>query len=171
MNIFKNYCIVVMGHTEGVIDEINGVSDLTPPNILDAKGILLSTFSSVFNISELNETFKTFKRSFLIFELDDKTSGVNITNKNIHNGLFGFLKTTNTLFTSDEFLRAIEMTSETKNRVVPIKRSLIKEKSLTIEDVAKMTKTDKEELQNKLIDRGVENLTEEDKKILQNLWK
>ena len=47
------------------------------------------------------------------------------------------------------------MTSDTKNRVVSMKRSVIKEKSLTIEDVSKMTKTDKEKLQNKLIDRGI----------------
>ena len=171
MKIFKNYCIVVMGHTVGVEDEIKAISDITPPNILDAKGILISTFSSPFNVNELNDMFKSYNRSFLLFELDENSSGVNITNKNIHNGLFGFLKKTNNLFTSEDFLKAIEMTSDTKNRVVSMKKSVIKEKFITLEDMAKMSKKDKEEFQNKLIDRGVENLTEEDKKMLQNLWK
>ena len=59
---FKNYCIVVMGDTLGVQSEIQKISETTP-NILDAKGILISTFSSIANVDELTEWFKSNKRS------------------------------------------------------------------------------------------------------------
>ena len=41
---FRNYCIVVMGETEGVIPEITKISE-TIPSVLDGGGVVISTFS------------------------------------------------------------------------------------------------------------------------------
>ena len=90
---FRNYCIVVMGDTLGVQAEIQKISETTP-NVLDAKGILISTFSSLVELNELKEWFKENKRSFLIFDLDEESSGFNIMKKNVEDGLFGFLRFT-----------------------------------------------------------------------------
>jgi excinuclease UvrABC helicase subunit UvrB len=126
---FRNYCIVVMGDTLGVQAEIQKVSETTP-NVLDAKGILISTFSSLVELNELKEWFKENKRSFLIFDLDEESSGFHIMKKNIEDGLFGFLKNTNTNELTEKFAKAVEYSSITKT-------VNIKEKKISLEDQLK----------------------------------
>lgn len=119
---FRNYCIVVMGDTLGVQAEIQKISETTP-NILDAKGILIATFSSLAEPNELKEWFKENKRSFLVFDLDEESSGYHIVKKNIHDGLFGFLKNVNTDELTEKFAKAVEYSSNTKT--VKIKENKI----------------------------------------------
>lgn len=88
---FRNYCIVVMGDTKDVLGEIIKVSD-TKPNVLDAKGILIATFSSLAEPRELTDYFKLNGRNFLIFDLNSQNSGFHMTKNEINEGLFGFLK-------------------------------------------------------------------------------
>ena len=126
---FRNYCIVVMGDTLGVQAEIQKISETTP-NVLDAKGILISTFSSLVELNELKEWFKENKRSFLIFDLDEESSGFNIMKKNVEDGLFGFLKNTNTNELTEKFAKAVEYSSMTKT-------VNIKEKKISLEDQLK----------------------------------
>jgi excinuclease UvrABC helicase subunit UvrB len=126
---FRNYCIVVMGDTLGVQAEIQKISETTP-NVLDAKGILISTFSSLVELNELKEWFKENKRSFLIFDLDEESSGFHIIKKNIEDGLFGFLKNTNTNELTEKFAKAVEYSSITKT-------VNIKEKKISLEDQLK----------------------------------
>lgn len=126
---FRNYCIVVMGDTLGVQAEIQKISETTP-NVLDAKGILISTFSSLVELNELKEWFKENKRSFLIFDLDEESSGFNIIKKNVEDGLFGFLKNTNTNELTEKFAKAVEYSSMTKT-------VNIKEKKISLEDQLK----------------------------------
>jgi excinuclease UvrABC helicase subunit UvrB len=126
---FRNYCIVVMGDTLGVQAEIQKISETTP-NVLDAKGILISTFSSLVELNELKEWFKENKRSFLIFDLDEESSGFHIMKKNIEDGLFGFLKNTNTNELTEKFAKAVEYSSITKT-------VNIKEKKISLEDQLK----------------------------------
>jgi hypothetical protein len=110
---FRNYCIVVMGDTLGVQAEIQKISEIDP-NILDAKGILIATFSSLAEPNEITEWFISNNRSFLVFDLDKESSGVNITKKDIHEGLFGFLRGLNMDDMNDKFMKSIELSSETK---------------------------------------------------------
>jgi hypothetical protein len=79
-----------MGDTKGVSIDIEKVSD-GKPNILDAKGIVISTFSSALEPKELTDWFKLNNRNFFVFDLDSENSGFNIIKKEIHEGLFGFL--------------------------------------------------------------------------------
>ena len=51
---FRNYCVVILGDTKNVKDEIQKVSE-TEPNVLDAKGIVIATFSSLMEPIELND--------------------------------------------------------------------------------------------------------------------
>lgn len=110
---FRNYCIVVMGDTLGVQEEIQKVSEITP-NILDAKGVLIATFSSLAEPSELKEWFTENKRSFLVFDLDKDSSAFNIVKQNINEGLFGFLRDSNPEEMTENFAKAIELSSNTK---------------------------------------------------------
>ena len=47
----RNYCVIIMGDTKDVFLEIEKVSD-DKPNVLDAKGIVIATFSSTLIINE-----------------------------------------------------------------------------------------------------------------------
>ena len=81
-----------------------------------------------------------------MFDLNDENSGVNITNKDIHKGLFGFIKEN-------------------------IQKDEIILNELTEADIEKLNPMEKKELFDKLLDKGVMNLTENDKKIMPFLVK
>jgi len=173
---FRNYCIVVMGTMDGsdVRLEIEKIAE-SKINVLDARGLLIATFTSGVSPKELTDWFKLNKRNFLLFDLNDDNSGFNITKKDIHEGLFGFLSEMSNKDLEDktvEFLKDIEMTSDTKNFTSFVKenRKKVKVKKITKEDVKKMTIKEKQELQDSIIDNGVENMTEYDKEILSFLW-
>jgi len=83
-----------MGDTQNVLAEIIKVSE-TKPNVLDAKGILIATFSSVAEPRELTDYFKLNGRNFLIFDLNSENSGFHMVKNEINEGLFGFLKDMN----------------------------------------------------------------------------
>ena len=83
-----------MGDTRDVIGEIIKVSE-TKPNILDAKGILIATFSSVAEPRELTDYFKLNGRNFVICDLNSENSGFHMIKDEINEGLFGFLKDMN----------------------------------------------------------------------------
>lgn len=169
---FKNYCIVFMGDTTNCLETLNQLSEM-PPRILNAKGILISTFTSVLNVNEITAFYKMENKNFLVFELDDKKSGYNITKKNISDGLFSFL---DDIKSGDDLVKKVFMDS---NRA---KNSKISTKNLDVDtvkdeyeisevDIEKMVPSEKQEMINKLIDNGVENLTEKDKKLLELLSK
>ncbi len=170
---FKNYCIVIIGNTDGVYSEIESISE-NKPNVVDGKGLLIATFTSVNTVKELDEQFKFFNRNFLLFELNPNSSGFNITKENIHEGLFGFLRD----FTDDKLrdrtealIREINSTAETKDKQISFKTKktpVEKEKKITDKDLAEMSKKQKEELFDKLFS-NIENLSDYDKEILQKL--
>lgn len=157
-----------MGDTLGVQAEIQKISETTP-NVLDAKGILISTFSSLAEPNELTEWFKENKRSFLVFELDQKTSGFNITKKQIHEGLFGWLDKIDTNVMSDEFFKSMSE-SVIKSKLKPLRKEL-KINKLDEKLINNMSPKERHEKLNELIDNGLENLSEEDKKLLPLLAK
>jgi len=170
---FRNYCLVIIGDTSGVLAEIEKVSETTP-NILDGKGLIIATFSSAVSPSELNQWFKLNKRNFLVFDLNTNNSGFNINKKDIHEGLFGFLNKTNLEDKSDDLLREILLTSDTRSDrifVKPIIDAETIEVIITEKDIEKMSKYEREELFNKIIDNGVDKMSENDKKVLNFLSK
>jgi hypothetical protein len=171
--MFRNYCIVVMGDTLGSQEEIMKVSEIKP-NVLDAKGILIATFSCIIEPSELTEWFISRNRSFLLFDLNETSSGFNITKKEIHEGLFGFLKNLNVDQLNEDFLRSIQLSSETKVTKAENKKTQKEAKNKNLLDKAKIEKMsnhEKDELLNQLIDNGLEKLSEHDKTLLYLLAK
>jgi hypothetical protein len=158
---FKNYCVLLMGRTEGSALEIEKISD-SKPNILNAKGIVIATFTSFVSVQEISAWFKMNKRSFFVFELNDETSDCFIDKVAIQEGLFGFLKNVDKDKLEEktsEFLGAVGVEVPTV------------ENELTESDIMALTQEEKDDLLNKFIDNGCENLTEEDKKIINLLSK
>jgi len=162
-----------MGNTAGVQSEITKICE-GEPNVLDAKGIIISTFTSAGEPIELTSWFTENNRNFLLFDLDKEYSGYNILKKEIHDGLFGFLKHINTDEMSDNFLKNMSFSSENKEvkKVNKNSNDFIKIKNkLNKKSIEKMSVVEKQELLNELIDSGLQNLTENDKKLLTLLAK
>jgi hypothetical protein len=151
-----------------VVADIEKISESTP-SILDGKGVVLATFTSIAEVGELTDIFKTAEHNFLLFELSPKSAGFNFLKKNIQKGLFGFLDTTDLADKDAKFMNEINMSSTTRNIITVGREKKAKENKLTKSDIDKMGKTAKRELFDKLIDNGVENLTDYDKEILQYL--
>ena len=162
-----------MGNTSGVQSEIAKICE-GDPNVLDAKGILIATFTSFAEPNELTAWFTENNRNFLIFDLDKENSGFNITKKEIHDGLFGFLKLVNTSEMNDNFLKTVSLSSdtkETKSTKKSTRNSVKNNNKLDLKNIEKMSPSEKQDLLNELIDSGLDKLTEEDKKLLPLLAK
>ena len=159
---FKNYCIVVMGQTDGVLIEINKVSEKLL-GVMDGKGLVISTFVSNMEINELTDFFKESKRNFLLFTIDSKMSGFNFINPKIQEELFSKIE-------PDELK---EMTSKLINelKVNKIDKNLVKKEELTDEDIKNMHKDDRDAKISEIIDKGINNLDDYDKDLLDKLSK
>lgn len=175
---FRAYCIIVIGDTMGIMNEIIKISE-THPSAIDGKGLYIATFISASSPSELTEFFKLDKRNFMLFELNNETSGVNIMKEETHQGLFGFLKTfkqENIDEMTDRLMNDIRLTSDTRDFKSSIKSKKITDTKviktkITEKEISEMTKTQKEKILNEMIDNGLEKLSENDKKILELLAK
>ena len=157
---------------------------------MKGKGISIYTFTSIVEAPVLTEYFKSYDRNFLLFDLSDENSGFNFIDKVKENDLFGFLKSnefgkdfeklSNMLM--DDILKDSQHTKESTQDVdVANILSNIKPKGFEVyqqpaldnihfntinED---MSKNDINEMVNKIIDKGIENLTDLDKKMLDKL--
>lgn len=163
---FINYCVIVMKDTHGVIDEIKRISE-TVPNILDAKGILIATFTSAIEPKELNDWFTSNGFNFLFFELNPDSSGFNLMNKKLHEGLFGFLNNDSEYNVKDKEAKFMDLLASTVDKTKGGNCASL----LTEKDINAMSETQKRELCDKMLDSGIENLSENDKKLLQLLVK
>ena len=148
--LLKDYCVIVMGDTLGAKNEIQSFSE-SPINFLDAKGIIIATFSTNIKLNVMHDHFIRNNRSFFIFELNDKTSSVYIIKKEIHEGLFGFINK--------------EEIEDVKDFLIETKKNNPKNK-ITKTIIDNLNQKERENLLNELIDNGLENLTEEEKKLL-----
>jgi hypothetical protein len=158
---------MILGNTKDAISEIEAISD-SKVNILDATGVLIATFSTAVEITELNDYFKLLKRSFFLFDLNPENSGYHITKESIHEGLFGFLSKVNTSVREQDLLDMIKSTTKASKTKKEVK---VKVKELTEEEIMNMKPIQKKTLFNELLDKGYENLTDNDKKILPLLAK
>lgn len=164
---FRNYCVVIMGNTKDVIIEIEKVSE-GKVNVLDAKGVLIATFSSNIEPKEMTDWFRLNKRSFLVFDLDPENSGFAIAKKEIHEGLFGFIDDIDLQEKANDLFDTLNLESIKKTQK---KESNTAVKEITELDVEKMSKGEKKELFDRILDKGPDNLTENDKKIIPFLVK
>jgi hypothetical protein len=185
---FKHYCAVFFNPTDGLNEEVSKICE-EAPRTMKGKGISIYTFTSIVEAPVLTEYFKSYDRNFLLFDLKEENSGFNFIDKVKENDLFGFLKSnesnkdfeklSNTLM--DDILKDIHGTKEstpdvdissiisntTTKGFEIYQHPELEEYSLSIDD--DMSKKDINEMVNKIIDKGVENLTDLDKKMLDKL--
>jgi hypothetical protein len=166
---FRNYCMVVIGNTKAVYPEIDKVSE-GKPNYLDGKGMIIATFTSFMDPVELTDYFIENGRNFLLFDLNTDNSGYHIIKKELHEGLFGFLRDMDEEVLKNKYVEFITIL-KSESTTASTKTTTTTKCEVNEKEIELMTKTEKLNLFNKIIDSGVENLTERDKKILDLLVK
>lgn len=165
---FRNYCILVMGNMDGVKDDIIKIAE-TKPRYIDAKGILIATFASVGEPSELEDFFNFNGRSFFLFDLDKQNSGYHLDNTQLHNHLFGHLVDDEDKLKemSDRIME--DISANTADNIAKVMTPKSKEKLGKEIDYSELTKKEREKIVNKILDKGVEKLNDSDKEILKKI--
>ena len=173
---FRNYCMIVLGKTDGCILEISKVAE-SEPKKLPAKGICIATFVSAFSPGELEAYFKGFGRNFFLFEVDPATSGYNINNKAVQDNLFGNKEETKLELEemSNRIIDEIKSTTGSKPISGSSKGIIIESESrptrVNKEDYEELNPTEKQKLINDILDKGYDKLSDSDKEILEILGK
>jgi len=148
MNEIK-ICIFVLENTKGLLSELDKVA-IDVPSFINAKGLFIATFTTTKSIDELKQYFIDKGRIFMLFKIDNSTTAFNFFNKKIEMGLFKLMDENDSIdWGIDEF-----------------KNDKFFDSELTDINIQKMTKDEKEAKLNELIDKGINNLTEEEKRIL-----
>jgi hypothetical protein len=158
-----------MGDTDGAKEEIVKISD-SKPRYMNAKGILVSTFKSVASPQELEDYFKLNSRTFLIFDMNPEHSGYFIDNKEIDSTLFAYVRE-NMDKLSDESARLAAEVRHDSTGFTNTRKSYKLVQPKRDFDVSDLSNKEREERINNIIDKGVENLTERDKELLEILSK
>jgi hypothetical protein len=184
--IFKHYCAVFFNPTDGLNSEVSKISE-SKPRVIPGRNISIFTFTSVIETPVLTDYFKSFDRNFLLFDLNQDVSGFNFIDKKKEEDLFGFLnnETNNKNFESlsnmllDDFIKhSIDMNDFTSDNTTYFSGSQKFDtyQNINVENVDKvididenMTSKEINEEIDRIIDKGVKNLTDNDKKMLEKL--
>ncbi len=183
--LLKNYCGVFFNSIEDIAYDIFRICEGKPTKAT-GDGIVIYTFVSAVDVKTLTEYFKVADRNFLLFELDNNTSGFNFTDKQKENKLFNLIKDdkrkidfedlSNQLM--DEFIKTtrIEPTPiPTDFNLDNLKNLMGDNDNLTQKtkkiDINHLTKSEINNEIDKLIDKGINNLSNTEKEYLENLSK
>lgn len=158
---FNNYCLLILGNIE---DSREILKQITEEEIkyVEGKGLFMATFLSVLSPSELKNCFTDKKCSVIVFKLDEDTSSVELNNKEKHNHLF------------EDFEKTFEKKKkldENFGSMITLDKELIKADNLNNlrEEIKNMGKGERKTLMDNIFDKGINNLTSDDKKILEIL--
>lgn len=168
---FRNYCIVVMGNMDAVKDDIIKIAE-SKPRYLDAKGILIATFASVAEPSELKDFFNFNGRSFLLFDLDKDFSGYHLDNDKLNTHLFGYLAEQGEKLKEMSDRLMVDLSASTKDKKI-IQELKPKTKLSPKISYSELSKKERESLVNNIIDKyqsiGISKISDSDKNILQKI--
>ena len=174
---FKNYCVLIMGKNidkDDLQDTIIGVSH-NAPKFIDAQGIFFTTFMSAFKPKELKDLFTGDGRSVMVFDTDEESSACHLADLDLHNHLFGDLADNEAVKEiSDSLMDEIRRTTQNSGTTTGnITRKAIKApaRKNTKEYLSKLNKTELQDKTDEILDKGAENLTKEDKRLLKQIAK
>lgn len=165
MKNIKEYCIIGMDNVVGLEDDIILISKETPKTLVGAKeSAMISIFKTDLEIEKIKEILNVGgKRSFFISELNPSTFAAHIDENNVNEFMFGrFNKIQESFLTvKDKLFDLIN----NKSSITP----LSEEDHDSIYDEQKILSLSEEErtdLMDRLLSSNVNNLTNNQKKIL-----
>jgi hypothetical protein len=84
----KSYCLIGLGDIEKIKEDLTYISE-DNTHFVSGEGLIICTFSSAFNIREVEELLKIKERSYIIFEMLPGVFSANLINSKFQNALFG----------------------------------------------------------------------------------
>jgi hypothetical protein len=167
----------MVGDISGWKAEIEKIAE-EPLRYRPGRNIVICTFVSVASMNELREYFRGYGKNFLLFELDSETSAFNIKDKNAEWDLFGHIDESyndDLREKSKHLLESIQQqmafSADTKHRAAQERINKLmaqaKEKANDYESrVEAMSKDELQDTLDEILSKGKDNITEEDKRIL-----
>jgi hypothetical protein len=170
----------MLGDINGGKDEITKISE-SSVNLLQAKGLIIATFSSAVSVNELNDYFKLNNRSFILFEMNRGSYAAFINDgKDTNEKLFEKIIKNNPDILEDMSVKLLkDIVTSLKDIKHVSKYSgtsvsdaiIVTDDKIMVESIKKMSSNEKQVEINKLIDKGLDKLTDYDKKYLSCLTK
>ena len=166
---FKNYCIIVLGRVDGVIDEISEITDFDV-NFLEHTNVVVATFSTDFKISKIKKHFDSYNRGYFLFELGIDNYAVNVgdTNNAIYNQLFKQFENGGDISGNIETKDFLDKLAGKPPINITDITDITEIKGEEV-DIDSLTSDERKEMVNEIIDKGVENFTKKDKELLTKL--
>lgn len=161
-----------MGQTDGAITEIIKISQEVI-GVMNAGGIIIVTFTSVMDMSELNDYFKLNNRNFMLSIIDKKSFSYNILKTEINNELFGRLPIQNMkiIKMSDDLNKELKINKLNEKTGTTLEIKIDNRKIITNEEIRDMNNETKNKTMNDILGKGIQYLTDHDKDILNKLSK
>lgn len=158
----KQYCVTVLGEfiADEVISDLKKICDTNIKTII-TKGLFIGTFGSDLPINEITRTLKKQNKTFLAFEVKEGSSSYNIGKKGVTENLFG---------DDNKVKEKMAHVDRLFNDELKIKEPKVGT-NLTRQDIEKMSRVEKDEMMNTIIDKGLDNLSVYHKEILPLLAK
>lgn len=162
---FKNYSLIVFDDISSVSSELTKIVENI--KFVNTDSYCVCTFMSNATTNELKEYITMLNVSFLLFEMEFDTYAVRFQNKKFHKHLFGEVEKNNNRKKKD-MQRRVEDAIKRQFDSNPQEQKDSR-RTKKIVDLHEITSTERERLLNSILDKGFENLTEEDKNILEKL--
>ena len=152
----KTYIIIALGNVKGIKEELKQLTH-TLLNFAESENITFCTFSSSLSLEEMSDVLRPNKRGYFIFELVDGQFDYNLGNKEVEDLLF-----------KSELPLALR-TPENMDAKIPLNNDIRINPKKPIINISEMTKKEKEDMFNTLINKGPKNLTKSDKVLMKKL--
>jgi len=169
---FKNYYLTMFGDFSlSEIDSVISLIDFLHEVNFEYKigdDYFITTFSSFLNIKELDDLIKEFKIDFVLTEINRNFS-FKFLNKETQDDLFGLVYNENKKMEdiTNSILDEITDAPPSSNIRNPNTKSKVRrQKRLKSEYYKNLNKTQKEEMINNILDKGVDNISDYDRRVL-----
>lgn len=169
----RNYCLIGLSDYSNEIEELKEdltIISETDINFVSGEFLIIATFSSAFNVTEINELLSMSEKSFIVFEMTPGFFTANLKNKEYQNTLFGG----NIDTTKNPFINLEETLSKFKDQIKDeIKDTIIPDildfaNEIFIEEVEKEKKSYEELLEDALKNEDYEEAAKLRDKIKKN---
>lgn len=159
---FRNYCVIVMGNIDDVLIEVESISDVKPSHLtMRGDNTIIITFTSFLSIEELREYFKENKRNLILFELNKETYTYYFNDSDKYNELFTFFSDINNEDLDSKTDCFMQLIKESKSHI-----NILDTEEVDKYCVNNLSKEKRMNIINRIIDNGVDNMSEYDKTLL-----
>ena len=167
---FKNYYLTMFGDLSEIDSVIALIDFLHEVNFEYKMGddYFIATFSSFLNMKEVEDLMKGFQCDFVITEITDNFS-FSFLNKRSQDELFGllYIESKKMEDITNNILDEIAGDFSTSNTKKPNRKTKPKrQKRLKSEYYKNLSKKEKEEMVNNILDKGFNNISDYDRRVL-----